>query len=95
MDQQVNAAMGEGAPVRRGGGQAREPGEFVSIVGPSGSGKSTLLNMITGIGRPTSGEALVGNEAVHALSQNRLARWRGRNVGCIFQFFQLLPTLTI
>jgi len=72
-----------------------QPGEFVSIVGPSGSGKSTLLNMITGIDRPTSGEVLVGNEAVHALSQNRLARWRGRNVGFIFQFFQLLPTLTI
>ena len=72
-----------------------QPGEFVSIVGPSGSGKSTLLNMITGIDRPTSGEVLVGNEAVHALNENRLARWRGRNVGVIFQFFQLLPTLTI
>ena len=52
-----------------------QSGEFVSIVGPSGSGKSTLLNMITGIDRPTSGKVLVGNEAVHALSQNRLARW--------------------
>jgi putative ABC transport system ATP-binding protein len=72
-----------------------QPGEFVSVVGPSGSGKSTLLNMITGIDRPTSGEVLVSGEAVHRLSQNRLARWRGRNVGVIFQFFQLLPTLTI
>jgi putative ABC transport system ATP-binding protein len=72
-----------------------QPGEFVSIVGPSGSGKSTLLNMITGIDRPTNGEILVGEQAVHALSQNQLARWRGRNVGVIFQFFQLLPTLTI
>jgi len=72
-----------------------QPGEFVSIVGPSGSGKSTLLNMITGIDRPTSGEILVGEQAVHELSQNQLARWRGRNVGVIFQFFQLLPTLTI
>jgi len=72
-----------------------QPGEFVSVVGPSGSGKSTLLNMITGIDRPTSGEVLVGNETVHALSENQLARWRGRNVGVIFQFFQLLPTLTI
>jgi putative ABC transport system ATP-binding protein len=72
-----------------------QPGEFVSIVGPSGSGKSTLLNMITGIDRPTSGEVLVGEQAVHELSQNQLARWRGRNVGVIFQFFQLLPTLTI
>jgi putative ABC transport system ATP-binding protein len=72
-----------------------QPGEFVSVVGPSGSGKSTMLNMITGIDRPTSGEVLVGGEAVHELSENELARWRGRNVGVIFQFFQLLPTLTV
>jgi len=72
-----------------------QPGEFVSVVGPSGSGKSTLLNMITGIDRPTSGEVSVGDEAVHALSENQLARWRGRNVGVVFQFFQLLPTLTV
>ena len=72
-----------------------QPGEFISVVGPSGSGKSTLLNMITGIDRPTSGEVLVGDETVHSLSENQLARWRGRNVGFIFQFFQLLPTLTI
>jgi len=71
------------------------PGEFVSVVGPSGSGKSTLLNMMTGIDRPTSGEVFVGGQAVHKLSENGLARWRGRNVGVIFQFFQLLPTLTI
>ncbi len=70
-------------------------GEFISVVGPSGSGKSTLLNMITGIDRPTSGEIFVGGETVHKLSENQLARWRGRNVGVIFQFFQLLPTLTI
>jgi len=70
-------------------------GEFASIVGPSGSGKSTLLNMITGIDRPTSGEVHVGGEAVHTLNENQLARWRGRSVGVIFQFFQLLPTLTI
>ena len=72
-----------------------QPGEFVSVVGPSGSGKSTLLNMITGIDRPTGGEVIVGGEAVHELSENQLARWRGRNVGVVFQFFQLLPTLTI
>jgi len=72
-----------------------QAGEFIGIVGPSGSGKSTLLNMITGIDRPTSGEVTVGGQAVHALSENRLARWRGRHVGVIFQFFQLLPTLTI
>jgi putative ABC transport system ATP-binding protein len=70
-------------------------GEFVSIVGPSGSGKSTLLNMVTGIDRPTSGEIYVGGQAVHGLSENQLARWRGRHVGVIFQFFQLLPTLTV
>ena len=70
-------------------------GEFVSVVGPSGSGKSTMLNMVTGIDRPTSGDVFVGGEAVHDLSENQLARWRGRNVGVVFQFFQLLPTLTI
>jgi putative ABC transport system ATP-binding protein len=70
-------------------------GEFVSVVGPSGSGKSTMLNMVAGIDRPTSGEVYVGGEAIHKLSENGLARWRGRNVGVIFQFFQLLPTLTI
>jgi putative ABC transport system ATP-binding protein len=70
------------------------PGELVGIVGPSGSGKSTLLNMIAGIDRPTSGQVFVGGEAVHALSENQLARWRGRHVGVVFQFFQLLPTLT-
>jgi putative ABC transport system ATP-binding protein len=69
-------------------------GEFVGVVGPSGSGKSTMLNMITGIDRPTSGQVYVGGEAVHTLNENQLARWRGRNVGVIFQFFQLLPTLT-
>jgi putative ABC transport system ATP-binding protein len=70
-------------------------GEFVSVVGPSGSGKSTMLNMVTGIDRPSRGEVFVGGEAVHGLSENELARWRGRNVGVIFQFFQLLPTLSI
>jgi putative ABC transport system ATP-binding protein len=70
-------------------------GEFVSIVGPSGSGKSTLVNMITGIDRPTSGQVIVGGQAIHALSENRLARWRGRHIGVIFQFFQLLPALTV
>jgi putative ABC transport system ATP-binding protein len=70
-------------------------GEFVSVVGPSGSGKSTMLNMITGIDRPTDGEVYVAGEAVHGMSENQLARWRGKNVGVIFQFFQLLPTLTV
>jgi ABC-type lipoprotein export system ATPase subunit len=70
-------------------------GEFVSIIGKSGSGKSTLLNMITGIDRPTSGEVFVNNTAVHELTENRMARWRGRNLGVVFQFFQLLPTISV
>jgi putative ABC transport system ATP-binding protein len=69
-------------------------GEFVSIVGPSGSGKSTILNMITGIAKPTSGRVWVGGMAIDRLSENELAKWRGDNVGIVFQFFQLLPTLT-
>ena len=69
--------------------------EFVSVMGPSGSGKSTLINMITGIDRPTGGEVLVDGQAVHTLSEDQLARWRGRSIGVIFQFFQLIPTLTI
>jgi ABC-type lipoprotein export system ATPase subunit len=71
------------------------PGEFVSIVGRSGSGKSTLLNMITGIDHPTSGEVLVGGTDIYRLSESRRALWRGNNVGIVFQFFQLLPMLTL
>lgn len=71
-----------------------QPGEFVGVVGKSGSGKSTLLNMVAGIDRPTSGMVAVAGTAIHGLSENKLAVWRGRNVGFVFQFFQLLPTLT-
>ncbi len=71
------------------------PGEFLAVVGKSGSGKSTLLNMITGIDRPTAGEIWVGNEALHTLPEGRLAKWRGRTAGVVFQFFQLMPTLTV
>jgi ABC-type lipoprotein export system ATPase subunit len=70
-------------------------GEFVAVIGKSGSGKSTLVNMITGIDRPTSGQVLVGGTSVGVLSEGKLAQWRGRNIGVIFQFFQLLPTLTV
>ena len=70
-------------------------GEFVSIIGKSGSGKSTLLNMITGIDRPTTGEVIVAGTAIHEMSENELAGWRGENLGIIFQFFQLLPALTL
>jgi putative ABC transport system ATP-binding protein len=72
-----------------------ESGEFMAIVGPSGSGKSTLINMITGIDRPTTGEVFVAGERLTRMSENQVARWRGRNVGVVFQFFQLLPTLTV
>ncbi len=72
-----------------------EHGEFVAVVGPSGSGKSTLLNLIAGIDRPTSGEVWVGGRRIDTLSENALARWRGSQVGVVFQFFQLLPTLTV
>jgi putative ABC transport system ATP-binding protein len=70
-------------------------GEFIAVIGKSGSGKSTLVNMLTGIDRPTSGEVLVGGVEVHKLSEGQLAIWRGLNVGIVFQFFQLLPTLTV
>jgi len=70
-------------------------GEFVSIIGKSGSGKSTLLNMITGIDRPTSGEVYVNGTGIHELNENQLAGWRADNLGIIFQFFQLLPSLSL
>ena len=70
-------------------------GEFVGIRGPSGSGKSTLINMMTGIDRPTGGEVVMAGQDLNALNENKLARWRGKHIGVIFQFFQLLPTLTV
>jgi putative ABC transport system ATP-binding protein len=70
-------------------------GEFVAIVGPSGSGKSTLINMITGIDRPTSGEVYVGEKRLTHMNEDQVAEWRGKNVGIVFQFFQLLPSLTV
>jgi putative ABC transport system ATP-binding protein len=71
------------------------PGEFVAVVGRSGSGKTTLLNLLAGIDRPTSGTVHVAGADLGALSEDGLADWRGRNVGLVFQFFQLLPTLTV
>jgi ABC-type lipoprotein export system ATPase subunit len=71
-----------------------ESGAFVSIIGKSGSGKSTLINVITGIDRPTSGEVIVDEVRIHTLNEEQIAIWRGRSIGVIFQFFQLLPTLT-
>jgi putative ABC transport system ATP-binding protein len=70
-------------------------GEFVAVVGRSGSGKTTLLNLLAGIDRPTSGTIRVAGADLGSLSESGLAAWRGRNVGLVFQFFQLLPTLTV
>jgi ABC-type lipoprotein export system ATPase subunit len=70
-------------------------GQFISIVGKSGCGKSTLLNMITGIDHPTAGEVLINNEHIYKMSESKRALWRGKNMGVVFQFFQLLPTLTL
>lgn len=72
-----------------------DPGEMVAVTGPSGNGKSTTLNMITGIDRPSSGEVFVNNSPVHKMSESQLAVWRGENLGIIFQFFQLLPSLSL
>ena len=74
---------------------AVQPGEFVAIVGPSGCGKSTLLNVITGIDRPDAGEVVVGGQDIRRMRDHTLVAWRGHTVGIVFQFFQLLPTLTV
>jgi putative ABC transport system ATP-binding protein len=86
---------GDQVPVLKGLSLSVEPGEFLAITGPSGNGKSTLLNMITGIDRPTAGTVLVNGSPVHEMSENQLAAWRGENIGIIFQFFQLLPSLSL
>lgn len=70
-------------------------GEFTAIVGASGSGKSTLLNMLTGIDHPSSGSVTINHTEIHDLDESKLALWRGKNIGIVFQFFQLIPTLTI
>ncbi|MBN1217394.1 MAG: ABC transporter ATP-binding protein [Anaerolineae bacterium] len=72
-----------------------EPGEFVAVIGKSGSGKSTLINMIAGIDRPTAGEVMIKQTPIHTFGEGQMARWRGQYIGVIFQFFQLLPTLTV
>ncbi|MBN2116952.1 MAG: ABC transporter ATP-binding protein [Anaerolineales bacterium] len=73
-----------------------ERGQFVSIVGKSGSGKSTLLNMITGIDHPTQGRVVIGGTDIYTgVTESQRSRWRGRNLGIVFQFFQLLPMLTL
>jgi putative ABC transport system ATP-binding protein len=82
-------------PALKGVSLQIDAGEFVAVIGKSGSGKSTLLNVIAGIDRPTSGEVIVCGTPVHLLPERRIAPWRGRTIGVIFQFFQLLPTLTV
>jgi ABC-type lipoprotein export system ATPase subunit/CRP-like cAMP-binding protein len=72
-----------------------ERGEFVAVIGKSGSGKSTFTNMLTGIDRPSAGEILIGGTPIHTLDEHAMAEWRGRNLGIVFQFFQMLPTLTL
>ena len=81
-------------PALRGIDLSIADGDMVAIVGPSGSGKSTIMNMITGIDRPTAGTVTVRGERVDQMSEEELAIWRGKHVGVVFQFFQLLPTLT-
>jgi putative ABC transport system ATP-binding protein len=71
------------------------PGEFLGVLGKSGSGKSTLLNLIAGLDRPSAGEVRVGGAVIGRMSESRAAAWRGRTVGIVFQFFQLVPTLTV
>ena len=72
-----------------------ERGEFLAVVGKSGSGKSTLINMFTGIDHPTDGEVIVADTPIRQLNEGKMAEWRGRTMGIVFQFFQLLPTLTV
>jgi putative ABC transport system ATP-binding protein len=81
-------------PALRGIDLAIGAGEMVAIVGPSGSGKTTIMNLVTGIDRPTSGTVTVDGRRVDAMSEEELAVWRGATVGVVFQFFQLLPTLS-
>ncbi|MCL4238183.1 MAG: ABC transporter ATP-binding protein [Anaerolineae bacterium] len=70
-------------------------GDFVTLLGPSGSGKTTFLNMLTAVDTPTSGDILVGGVPITQVPQRKLTKWRARNVGIVFQFFQLLPTLSV
>ena len=70
-------------------------GQYISVVGKSGSGKSTLLNMITGIDHPTAGEVIIGDQRIYEMTESERSLWRGRNMGVVFQFFQLIPTLSL
>jgi putative ABC transport system ATP-binding protein len=87
-------ARGVGFPALSGVDLAVDAGEMVAITGPSGSGKSTIINLIAGIDRPTAGTVTVGGRRLDQMTEEQLAVWRGRTIGIIFQFFQLMPTLT-
>jgi putative ABC transport system ATP-binding protein len=86
---------GQSFPALRGVSLRVTAGDFIAVLGKSGSGKSTLLNLIAGIDRPNSGEIQVAGANLNRLSENKMAAWRGRSIGVVFQFFQLLPTLTV
>jgi len=86
---------GQKIPVLNGISLSLNYGEFAAIVGPSGNGKSTLLNMMTGIDRPSSGDVIVNHQNLKDLSEDQLSGWRGKNLGIVFQFFQLLPALSL
>jgi putative ABC transport system ATP-binding protein len=86
---------GQKVPVLKGISLSLNYGEFAAIVGPSGNGKSTLLNMMTGVDRPSSGEVIVNHQNLKDLSEDQLSGWRGKNLGIVFQFFQLLPALSL
>ncbi len=94
VDKSYKTALGD-YPVLKKINLQMNAGEFVSIIGKSGSGKTTLLNMITGIDRPSGGEVWVNDTALHQMTEGQMARWRGRNLGIVFQFFQLLPMLSV
>jgi putative ABC transport system ATP-binding protein len=95
VDKSFELRGGQRAPALRAMSLAVAAGEHVAVLGKSGSGKSTLLNLVAALDRPTSGRVRVAGTDLANLGENALARWRGRNVGVVFQFFQLMPTLTI
>ncbi|HEX4640335.1 MAG TPA: ABC transporter ATP-binding protein [Chthoniobacterales bacterium] len=97
LDEATKSFGGRGQlfPALRGVSLQVASGDFIAVLGKSGSGKSTLLNLIAGIDRPTSGEVRAAGADLNRLGENKMALWRGRNIGVVFQFFQLLPTLTV